>query len=548
MTTQDNAALGRKFKHFVLAHLRQAQGWESYYLAQGWKGKTNTLTRDEINAACEALGVDKRALWNAYKNGDAVSEASAIVAGEGDAAEGDARDAAIAAIEDVARDARDAAQKHGKGKANMIEDERVEAVMALASDASVSPFEGAKPEDMIAEALAPFGMHLTDYLRDHLKAALSPIALAASRGPRVVTKTVRAPAFNADASASSTVVNVTRRETLRKLFGFKSRDGGKHWSHALDHVSVAVCDYFDAPAVDKDYVWPVNFAATLGVADSTGQNCWFAGDAGVGKTEGVRQYAALTRRPFFRVPFNRTAEPMDLLGETGLVEGKSVWKDRAFTRAFRTPFAVVLLDEPCLLRSGTLAFVQTALDTRTLHLPTGEDVQCADGVMFVVADNSLGVGDDTGRYVDIAPVNAAFLDRFAFREQIRFLDPADEARMIASRSGLPLDAVNPMIAYASLTRENAKSGKLTLGLTPRRLLAWARGVHAGISSARAFDMSVINGTAPEDVETLRVLAETSLKSEHAIIDALARGLPVPTPAPDASPIAEPFPADEAKFD
>jgi len=105
--------------------------------------------------------------------------------------------------------------------------------------------------------------------------------------------------------------------------------------------------------------------------------------------------------------------------------------------------------------------------------------------MFVVCDNSLGVGDDSGRYVDVAPVNAAFLDRFAYREEIKFLDPADEAVMISRRTGLALDAVTPMIAYASLTRENARSGKLTLGLTPRRLLAWARAVVARSCAARS---------------------------------------------------------------
>src|SRR6516162_1291679 len=102
MNTTDKAALGRKFKHFVLAHVRQAPGWESYYLAKGWKGKTNALTRDEINQAAIDLGVDKRALWTTYKaefgaNAGAAEsmQAQAIVAGEGDEAEGDARDAKV---------------------------------------------------------------------------------------------------------------------------------------------------------------------------------------------------------------------------------------------------------------------------------------------------------------------------------------------------------------------------------------------------------------------------------------------------------------------
>jgi len=126
MNANDKAALGRKFKHFVLAHVRQAPGWEAYYLAKGWKGKTNALTRDEINQAAIDLGVDKRALWTAYKaalSADAVSaesmQAQAIVAGEGDEAEGDARD-----IE---------AETQAKGVLNMAEDMRVEAVMALSA-------------------------------------------------------------------------------------------------------------------------------------------------------------------------------------------------------------------------------------------------------------------------------------------------------------------------------------------------------------------------------------------------------------------------------
>jgi len=532
-------ALSREFKNYLLAHLRQASGWERYYLAQerpaewgpgrGWKGKTNCLTRDQILQACADLGVDRGALEAEYRAGHRVAPAAAVVEGEGD--EGESENPLTLTPAE-------------RGALNQAIDARIEAVLNPDPDMLANAFEGQNADAIVSNLLSPLGVHLTPYLTTHLADALRPLAQAASAGPRVETKVVRAPAFNPDASGAQTVVNVVKRATLRQLFGFKKREAGtKPFDHALDNVTVPVCDYFDAPAVDKDYLWPVSFAVMLGVSDATGQNAWFGGDAGVGKTVGTTQYAALTGRPFVRVPFNKMTEPMDLLGETGMVEGKTVWKDHALTRAFRTPYCIVLLDEPCLLRSGTLAFVQTCLDTRILHLPTGEDVQCAEGVMFVVADNTLGVGDDTGRYVDAAPVNAAFLDRFSYREEIKFLEPERETEMISRRSGLAREATAHMVAYAGLTRENARSGKLTLGLTPRRLLAWSRAVVAGVASSRAFEMAVLNGSAPEDLECLRVLAETSLTQAHSAIDALARGLPAPAPI-TASPIADVFPHDE----
>ena len=90
-----------------------------------------------------------------------------------------------------------------------------------------------------------------------------------------------------------------------------------------------------------------------------------------------------------------------------------------------------------------------------------------------------------------------------------------------------------MVEYASLTRRDADAGKLTIGLTPRRLLCWAKGVKAGIPSAKAFHSCVVASAAPADRETLLALENTSLKSAHAFIDGVTRGTIDPN-APDAS--------------
>ena len=207
------------------------------------------------------------------------------------------------------------------------------------------------------------------------------------------------------------------------------------------------------------------------------------------------------------------------------------WEDGKLTRAMRIPRCVVLIDEPTLLRTGTLSVLQTALDKRCVWLASGEVVKAAPGVFFVAADNTNGTGDDTGRYVDTAAVNAAFLDRFALKTEVSFLSPALEAGMISRRASVPLAAAKIMVEYAGVTRANADSGKLTMGVTTRRLLAWAETARNGIQSARAFASTVVSGAASEDKATLEMLEGTTLRSLHVRIDGLIRGTIDPNAAP-----------------
>jgi MoxR-like ATPase len=282
-----------------------------------------------------------------------------------------------------------------------------------------------------------------------------------------------------------------------------------------------------------------------------GLNAWIYGPAGVGKTAGVEQFAARLGRPFIRIAIDRTTEAADLIGQSVPAKGGGMrWEDGKLTRAFRIPQAVILIDEPSLLRSGTLATIQTALDHRALFLVTGETVRAAPGVFIVAADNTAGCGDDSGRYVDTAPLNAAFMDRFALKTAMGFLTVSQETTMIAARAGVHASVARIMVEYANSTRVKADSGHLTMGVTPRRLVAWAKAVKAGLPSAKAWQSVIVTGAAPEDREALIALESTDLRGKHATIDGIARGTIDPNaPARDAhaqggiGPTAFQFPDD-----
>jgi cobaltochelatase CobS len=364
---------------------------------------------------------------------------------------------------------------------------------------------------------------------------IRPFVEAAAKGPRVVTKTVvkTVSGDGVEASSAAPSVNVLRKSALFKAFGMNRSDAPLAYRYAFENVCVSVCDCADAPAIDPCYVWNVEALAQLGAADVTGMNAWAFGHAGTGKTEGVRQYAARLGRPFVRIPIDRTTEPQEIIGQEMPRKGGGMeWRDGKLTRAFRIPHCVILIDEPTLLRSGSLAVFQTALDTREIHLPTGEVVKAADGVFIVACDNTAGCGDDSGRYVDTATVNVAFMDRFAFRVEFSFLPASSEIAMLTNHTGVHANCARLMVDYASLTRSNADTGKLTMGLTPRRLICWAKAVKAGIASAKAFQSCIVAGAAPEDRETILMLEAQALRSQHATIDGIARGTIDPD-APDA---------------
>ena len=525
MTTQfDHIKLGRAFRPHVLAKLKTLTSWPAYMNAQGFAGKSETMTNDQVKAACAALGLDLDALYVAFFS-NAHNVASAAMPGMSPSE--------ITTAMEAKNEEEDAAMQ---AKPTSVD--------------GAASFEGCDVQSLIDEALAPASVHMTPHLASIMPGLIRPFVEACVRGPRIVEKEITrdivrtvpvdsdGTPVSAPASTVTSPCNALRKVTLAQAFALRKSDVPAKYKWAADNVMLDVCDAVDAPMIDDDYVWSVPALAQLAAQNVAGLNAWIYGPAGTGKTEGAKQYAARLGRPFVRIAIERTTEPSELIGQEMPAKGGGMkWHDGKLTRAFRIPHCVILIDEPTLLRSGTLAVLQTALDMRELYLSTGETVKAAEGVFIIAADNTAGCGDDSGRYVDTAPVNAAFLDRFALKTPFDFIPATQEARMLSARTGVHDAVARIMVDYASLTRRDADAGKLTMGVTTRRLLAWARVVRAGVASVEAFQGAVITGAAPEDREVLTMLAAQSLTSAHARIDDIVRGLVDPN-APAIDPHAQ----------
>jgi cobaltochelatase CobS len=308
-----------------------------------------------------------------------------------------------------------------------------------------------------------------------------------------------------------------RTDTAGRAFGLRG---------AGARIPVQVAAHPLAPAVDTAYEWPDALLDVLALAaDGRGVRAWLAGEAGVGKTTFARQLAARLGRPFYRINFDRSVEAPDLLGMMvpDTAAGGARWADGQLAIALRQPGAVILLDEPTTATPGAMAILHAILEPGgALSIrDTGEVLPVSPDTLFLAADNTLGHGDESGRYPGTQPANGALLDRFELVTRLEYLPAEREAKMVAARSGAPLPLCAALVELAGYSRAAASRGEMLAGLGPRRLIALARLIHAGRKPATAWGATVALAASPEDREALAQLWQAH--GNAATLAALARG-------------------------
>ena len=268
------------------------------------------------------------------------------------------------------------------------------------------------------------------------------------------------------------IARIVENKTRKAVFGLTlpgNENGVDIWNAA------------DAPKIDKSMIWDNTVLSVVLAAGIRGKNTWLTGPRGVGKTIFCNQLAAHSIRPFCRIGFHAEIEAVQLFGMT-------------------VPHA------------------------------SGGVVEAAEGVTFIIADNTAGFGDSTGEYHGTGPMNAAFLDRSSQIVPVGYLPKDKEIRLVEAKTGLNRAAAAHLVGFAQLTRQ---AGQDCSGLSPRRVFAWAEMIADGFASDLAFELSVINATDPAHVETYRQLEEGDGVAglSHADIDRVARGEVLPQNPP-----------------
>jgi MoxR-like ATPase len=229
-----------------------------------------------------------------------------------------------------------------------------------------------------------------------------------------------------------------------------------------------------APAVDPHFIWTADILQHLILSQDSGESVWFGGPKGTGKSETARQFAAITGRAFTRINFHKYTSAEDYIGAVGLENGQTVFKRGDFLAAFTHPSTVILLDEVTNADPGELAPLNGFLEPNSAVSFGGSVQTRAPGVLVFAADNTLGNGDDSGRYAGTRQMNSALVDRFARVIQFDYLPVASEVEALVRHTGCNPKLALHILEAVYVARKQVLTGEVIDAPSIRSVIAFIR--------------------------------------------------------------------------
>jgi hypothetical protein len=294
------------------------------------------------------------------------------------------------------------------------------------------------------------------------------VAVAVAAAVRPINDALAGATDSVKAEVMAVVAAPVGTETCQYAFDVPVTD-----RHGLP-LTIDLWGHPDSGPVDPHYIWTETLIRHLVLAQRTGENIWLGGPKGTGKSEAAKQWAAKTDRMFTRINFTKHTSPEDFVGAVGLVNGATQFVPGDFLRAFVTPGAVILLDEISNADPANLAVLNALLEPNS-HVNIGGQVWSrAAGVMIMGADNTLGNGDDSGRYAGTRSMNSSLLDRFARVLPFTYLPEATETQALVRHTGCTERLARHVVKAINLARAKVDTGDIVDAPSLRQLVAFIR--------------------------------------------------------------------------
>ena len=320
-----------------------------------------------------------------------------------------------------------------------------------------------------------------------------------------------------DAKAEAVVADATKaivvdRKSALDVFGINVCNAKGN------PVMVDIWNASDAPDIDPNFVWQEGILKHLLLSQNTGENIWFGGQKGTGKSETARQFAARTGRSYTRINFHKYTTADDYAGAVGLENGATVFKKGAFLEAFTSPSTIVLLDEISMADAGELATLNGFLEPNSAVNYGGFVHRRAEGVLVFAADNTLTNGDTSGRYAKTQTMNSALADRFARVIEFKYLSKEQEVQALTLHTGCQKQLAEHVVNAISAARAKVHTGDVIDAPSIRSALAFIRALDV-LSVDEAWE-STITSRQPEESRT----ALDAIKAAYINASVLAKYL------------------------
>jgi MoxR-like ATPase len=182
----------------------------------------------------------------------------------------------------------------------------------------------------------------------------------------------------------------------------------------------------------------------------------------------------MTGRAFKRINFHKYTSAEDYIGAVGLENGQTVFKRGDFLAAFTHPSTVILLDEVTNADPGELAPLNGFLEPNSAVSFGGAVQTRAPGVLVFAADNTLGNGDDSGRYAGTRQMNSALVDRFARVVQFDYLPIDSEVEALVRHTGCHPKLAEHILHAVRVARSQVQTGEVIDAPSIRSVIAFIK--------------------------------------------------------------------------
>jgi MoxR-like ATPase len=225
----------------------------------------------------------------------------------------------------------------------------------------------------------------------------------------------------------------------------------------------------------KDYAWMKD-------ASELGDNLYFVGPTGSGKTVTAVQLGIDLKAKFIRQNFDGETIIDNMIGSTIVTveAGTSIteFKDGELTRACRLAAngekVVYLADEVQAGKAEVLFKFHRVLEidkkdrSRSIEVD-GEEIKIPGGNLTIIGTGNSFRLDESGLYSGSNPMNAAFLNRWS--GGVYYIDYADNEQEILEEAGVANSIANALVVMARGIRAKAKSENNPIICSTRQIIA-----------------------------------------------------------------------------
>lgn len=235
------------------------------------------------------------------------------------------------------------------------------------------------------------------------------------------------------------------------------------------------------PEIDPSYKFHRETSLAILAGFVYNRKIMIQGFHGTGKSTHIEQIAARLNWPCIRVNLDGNISRTDLIGKNAIIvkDGKQIteFSDGIIPWSLKRPIAIVF-DEYDAARPDVMFILQRLLeaDGKFTLLDKNQVITPHKYYRIFATANTVGLGDDTGLYHGVQPINQGQMDRWNMVVTLNYLSADEEIAIILSKIPTLSDnkkLIETMVAMANLTRSGFKNSDISTVMSPRTVITWA---------------------------------------------------------------------------